>query len=132
MTGSVRRLAAVLASAMALAGADVQPSLDFAPPELRRVLQHGPWPPPVSRDASNRVSGDPRAVALGQRLFFDPRLSANRAIACATCPSGPGPTAGRGRWGSTGWTATRRPCWTPACIAASRGMVGPTACGRRA
>jgi cytochrome c peroxidase len=70
---------------MALAGADAQPSLDFAPPELRRVLQHGPWPPPVSRDPSNRVSGDPRAVALGQRLFFDSRLSANRVIACATC-----------------------------------------------
>lgn len=85
MTGTARRLAAVLASALALAGADVPPGLDFAPSELRRVLQHGPWPPPPTRDPSNRVSGDPRAVALGQRLFFDPRLSANRAIACATC-----------------------------------------------
>ena len=39
----------------------------------------------MARDPSNRVSGDPRAVALGQRLFFEPRLSSNGAIACATC-----------------------------------------------
>jgi len=49
------------------------------------VFQHGPWPPPLPRDPSNRVSGDPAAIALGQRLFFDGRLSAGGAVACASC-----------------------------------------------
>ena len=40
---------------------------------------------PLSPDASNRVAGDPRAVALGQRLFFDTRLSSNGKVSCATC-----------------------------------------------
>jgi cytochrome c peroxidase len=53
--------------------------------ELRRLLQHGPWPPAPARDPSNAVSGDRAAIALGHRLFFDVRLSANGAIACATC-----------------------------------------------
>jgi cytochrome c peroxidase len=87
MTTRPRRLAAVLAGALALAGAAAAapPSLAFEPGETRRILRHGPWPPPASRDPSNRASGDPRAVALGQRLFVEPRLSANGAIACATC-----------------------------------------------
>jgi cytochrome c peroxidase len=41
--------------------------------------------PPPPPDPSNRVADDPRAADLGQRLFFDPRLSGNGAIACATC-----------------------------------------------
>lgn len=44
---------------------------------------HGLGPPPV--DPTNRASGDPRAAALGERLFADPRLSATGAVACATC-----------------------------------------------
>jgi cytochrome c peroxidase len=59
--------------------------LDFDPAEIRRILQHGPWPLPVPRDPSNRASGDPRAVALGQRLFFDARLSSTGAVACSSC-----------------------------------------------
>jgi cytochrome c peroxidase len=55
------------------------------PVEIRLVLRHGPWPQPVLRDPSNRVSGDPAAIALGARLFFDARLSANDAVACASC-----------------------------------------------
>jgi len=84
---SARRLAAILAGAGLLAGAaaTAQPVLDFEPAEVRRIGQHGPWPPPAVRDPSNRVSSDPRAAALGQRLFFEPRLSATGAIACATC-----------------------------------------------
>jgi cytochrome c peroxidase len=65
--------------------ASAQDLLPFESPELRRILQHGPWPRPVPRDPSNRVSGDPAATALGRRLFFDTRLSANGAIACASC-----------------------------------------------
>src|SRR5512145_2034197 len=84
---SRRRLAAMLAGAGLLVGgtATAQPVLDFGPTEVRGIGQHGPWPPPAARDPSNRASGDPRAAALGQRLFFDPRLSATGSIACATC-----------------------------------------------
>ena len=57
----------------------------FSADEIRRILQHGPWPLPWSRDPSNRVSGKPAAIALGERLFFDPRLSSRNSLSCATC-----------------------------------------------
>jgi cytochrome c peroxidase len=41
--------------------------------------------PPLPRDASNRWADDPAAAALGQRLFFDARLSSNGRVSCATC-----------------------------------------------
>lgn len=41
----------------------------------------GPPPP----DPSNGVADDPRAVDLGHRLFFEPRLSSNGEVSCATC-----------------------------------------------
>jgi cytochrome c peroxidase len=71
----------VLLAATAVAGEPVE----LSAVEIRAVMRHGPWPQPVLRDASNRVSGDPAGAALGQRLFFDPRLSSNGAVACATC-----------------------------------------------
>lgn len=40
---------------------------------------------PLPADPSNRIADDPRAVALGQRLFFDTRLSSNGKVSCATC-----------------------------------------------
>lgn len=36
-------------------------------------------------DATNRFADDPRAVKLGQKLFFDTRLSSNGNVSCATC-----------------------------------------------
>lgn len=39
--------------------------------------------PPI--DPSNRVEGQPEAVALGRRLFTDPRFSRNGAVSCASC-----------------------------------------------
>jgi cytochrome c peroxidase len=53
--------------------------------EIRRILAHGPWPPAPARDPSNRVSGNPAAIAWGAALFADPRLSGPGTIACATC-----------------------------------------------
>ena len=53
--------------------------------ETRAILRHGPWPAPWSRDPSNCVSGSPQAVELGERLFFDPRLSPSGKVLCATC-----------------------------------------------
>ncbi len=46
------------------------------------VLDAGEAPP---ADPTNRVADDPRAAALGRRLFFDARLSADGKVACATC-----------------------------------------------
>jgi cytochrome c peroxidase len=91
----------VLAGALAglPAPAAEPPGLPVAPlsaEEVRAVLRHGPWPPPAARDPGNRVSGDPAAAALGARLFFDPRLSASGATACATCHA-PGAAWGDGR-----------------------------------
>jgi cytochrome c peroxidase len=73
----VTALVAMPASAASLLG------LDDA--EVRRLLQHGPWPVAPARDPSNAVSGHPAAVHLGYRLFLDARLSATGQVACATC-----------------------------------------------
>lgn len=58
---------------------------DFTEAETRAILRHGPWPAPWSRDPSNRVSGNAEAIALGERLFFDRRLSPSGKVLCATC-----------------------------------------------
>jgi cytochrome c peroxidase len=60
-------------------------AVDFTPQEVRAILRHGPWPPAWNPDASNRVSGKPEAIALGEKLFFEPRLSAKGDVLCATC-----------------------------------------------
>lgn len=57
----------------------------FSAGEITRIASHGPWPAPRKADPGNRVSGQPAAIRLGYRLFFDPRLSANGRIACASC-----------------------------------------------
>jgi cytochrome c peroxidase len=59
--------------------------LEFSKEETARILQHGPWPPPLKPDPSNRVSGKPAAIALGEKLFFEPRLSGTGSVLCATC-----------------------------------------------
>ena len=41
--------------------------------------------PPLSPDPSNAAADDERAAMLGRRLFFDPRLSVNGAVSCASC-----------------------------------------------
>src|SRR5687767_11093723 len=40
---------------------------------------------PLPADPTNRVADDPAAVQLGQRLFFDTRLSSNGKVSCASC-----------------------------------------------
>jgi cytochrome c peroxidase len=81
-------LAAALVGVASLSGpaaATASPLLPFTDAEVRAIVRHGPWPTPPGRDPSNRVSANPAAIALGQRLFFDARLSVNGAVACATC-----------------------------------------------
>lgn len=63
--------------------------LSFTDAERQAILAHGPWPPPLEPDPSNRVSGNREAAALGQRLFFDGRLSVTGRIACVTCHAPP-------------------------------------------
>ncbi len=57
----------------------------FSSEEIAKILQHGPWPPPPGRDPSNRVSGKREAIAFGEKLFFEPRLSGTGSVLCATC-----------------------------------------------
>ena len=78
----------VLLAALTLAGAaaaEPPAVLDFTPDERVRIQRHGPWPPPPARDAGNALAGRPEAIALGQLLFFDTRLSADGRLACASC-----------------------------------------------
>jgi cytochrome c peroxidase len=41
--------------------------------------------PPLPPDPTNRYSDDLEAAALGEKLFFDTRLSSNGQVACASC-----------------------------------------------
>ena len=76
---------AALIVVLPAAAADAVRLVDFTDSERRALLAHGPWPPPLDLDPSNRVSGNREAAALGQRLFFDGRLSANGRVGCVSC-----------------------------------------------
>ena len=78
---------ALAATFAALAAAALEPpaTVNFTDEQVRRIVALGPWPPARTVDASNRVSGNASAIALGERLFRDTALSRNDAIACATC-----------------------------------------------
>jgi cytochrome c peroxidase len=75
--------AVLLALATVVSAAEEVP--EFTAAELGRIAAHGPWPLPWTGDPGNRVSGNAAAIRLGRDLFFEPRLSANRRVACATC-----------------------------------------------
>ena len=75
---------ALLALATATAAAAEGPE-ELTATELGRIAAHGPWPLPWTPDPGNRVSGNAAAIRLGHDLFFEPRLSANRRVACASC-----------------------------------------------
>jgi cytochrome c peroxidase len=59
--------------------------VDFSPEERAQILAHGPWPPVIELDASNRVDGKAGAIDLGRRLFSDRRISASGRLSCASC-----------------------------------------------
>lgn len=67
----------LLAFLLALASTNAV-AFDFSEEEKARILQHGPWPPP-------RAPGNAAAIALGERLFYEPRLSSSGSVLCATC-----------------------------------------------
>jgi cytochrome c peroxidase len=56
----------------------------YTPDELAAIMAHSPLGPPPA-DPTDGVADNPRAAALGQKLFFDGGLSVNGAISCATC-----------------------------------------------
>lgn len=58
--------------------------IEFSAAEVRRILQHSPVPA-ASPDPTNAAFESSDAAALGKLLFFEPRLSANGRISCATC-----------------------------------------------
>lgn len=70
-----------LLAGTSFAAGDVQ----FTESEVRAILSHGPWPTPIASDPTNRASGRRAAVELGERLFFDTRLSINGNFSCGTC-----------------------------------------------
>lgn len=78
-------LGVLLGGIVPASAAPGEASAEFTQEELKRILRHGPWPTPRQRDGSNRVSGEASAIALGERLFFDPRLSASGGLSCASC-----------------------------------------------
>jgi cytochrome c peroxidase len=75
---------ALVAMALAIHAVCAQ-ALELSADEKTRIVAHGPWPPAPRHDATNRVSGQPAAIAFGERLFFDPRLSGTGSVLCASC-----------------------------------------------
>ena len=77
----------IVLSAIAAAAQAQAEATNPGPDEMRLIQSFGHWPPPASslRDMSNRVSGKPAAISLGQTLFFDGRLSGGNGLSCATC-----------------------------------------------
>jgi len=57
----------------------------FSESEIKAILAHGPWPVPLRADPGNRVSGQRDAIELGERLFFDRRVSGGGKFSCGTC-----------------------------------------------
>jgi cytochrome c peroxidase len=85
---SFLRIVFVAVAIVLTAPASSQPATErpsFSPQEISRILSFGPWPQAVPTDPSNRVSGNAAAIALGELLFFDTRLSATGKLSCATC-----------------------------------------------
>ena len=80
-------LALIPTLARAAGGADTPERmlLDFNADEVSRIVRHGPWPPARALDAGNGAAARPAAIALGQRLFFDARLSIDGTLSCASC-----------------------------------------------
>lgn len=56
----------------------------LAAKDIQRILRHGPLEP-AEPDPTNRVAASDAAALLGQRLFFDTRLSLDGTRSCATC-----------------------------------------------
>lgn len=85
VVASVLLLGLLLVLPPSLAQAFAASKAGFSEAEIRRIAALGPWPPATRPDPSNRVSGQPDAIAFGEALFNDVRLSRNKNFSCATC-----------------------------------------------
>lgn len=56
----------------------------YTPVELTAIYHLSPLPKPPP-DSTDRVADNPQAARLGQFLFFDPQLSGNGRVSCASC-----------------------------------------------
>jgi cytochrome c peroxidase len=87
-TARMKLFSAILALSAAVALTPAFAALDeqWSAPE-RAVLSrlHISQLPAARADPSNAVEPSAAAAALGKRLFFDPRLSANQTVSCASC-----------------------------------------------
>jgi len=91
MNAPPRRLAAassagaIVLLAIAATLPDSAPSDAPIPDDVRRRLLSMRRGAALAPDSTNRVADDADAANLGQRLFFEPRLSRNGEVSCATC-----------------------------------------------
>jgi cytochrome c peroxidase len=81
--------------------------------EMRALVEKYRRPTTVPAPAENPIT--PEKAALGQALFFDPRLSGSGAIACATCHN-PGLAWGDGLPKGIGHMGTRLERHTPTIL----------------
>ena len=66
---------------------DPDTNLTLSQQAQARLLAHGPWPPELNADPSNRVSGNTAAIEFGKQLFFSTALSADKQTSCTSCHS---------------------------------------------
>jgi cytochrome c peroxidase len=74
---------ALLVALARVVGAGAQDTAEPVPAELLDLSLAALGPPPA--DPGNRWADDGLAASLGQRLFFDERLSSNGRVSCASC-----------------------------------------------
>ena len=75
--------AVICAAADVLAG-DVGREVEFTDTERQAIFSLSAYDPPPP-DPTNRFANDLRAVEFGRTLFFDPRMSRNGRVSCASC-----------------------------------------------
>jgi cytochrome c peroxidase len=80
ITGAAMLLVVATASGLALQDGGLDRMLLGQASELSLAALE-----PTPADPSNRFADSEEAAELGQRLFFDARLSANGQVSCATC-----------------------------------------------
>jgi cytochrome c peroxidase len=83
-----RRLARASLLALSLAachGASIRPSEEVSPWEAENPVRPLPGPPLGVEVDWRKLGVTPEKVRLGRWLFFDPRLSADGTVSCATC-----------------------------------------------
>ncbi|MDP6385754.1 MAG: cytochrome c peroxidase [Planctomycetota bacterium] len=71
-------------AALLLVGAGLVLLMKHTDPMSPALARLSPLPP-TPLDPTNRWADDARAVRLGHWLFFDPSLSSDRSVSCATC-----------------------------------------------